>query len=267
MFRDILSGSRAIFIGVVFFVLVVGGSLLYSWHVHRSSQEELEQTKQAVQQLGDRTFTRAAQDNDVPVEVEPLGEAESLPETDNSERIPEETAAFIDDAEIDVASDALDMLPEETSEPDAPYGVSPYGFGPYPEVPTGFPDHLQPIWAWSEEKRSGFAGSGKDFELMHRVLVKLWNQGDQGFVGVTRADDNGRVYPVYPEVVYVSWSEVTDIQGKVHRYPGFTLAGPNVPRLSARDFTNGNGYPAHITVLDRETEGIEPYQFLGLQRR
>ena len=71
MFRDILSGSRALVVGLVFFVVVVGGSLLYSWRVDRSSQEELEQTKQAVQQLGDRAFTRAAQDNDVPVEVKP----------------------------------------------------------------------------------------------------------------------------------------------------------------------------------------------------
>ena len=41
MFRDMLSGSRALLVGLIFFVLVVGGSLLYSWHVHRTTETEL----------------------------------------------------------------------------------------------------------------------------------------------------------------------------------------------------------------------------------
>ena len=45
MFRDILSGSRAILVGLVFFLLVVGGSLLYSWHVHRTTDTELAETQ------------------------------------------------------------------------------------------------------------------------------------------------------------------------------------------------------------------------------
>ena len=39
MFGDLLS-SRMIQAGLVFFVLVVGGSLLYSWHVHRTTDAE-----------------------------------------------------------------------------------------------------------------------------------------------------------------------------------------------------------------------------------
>lgn len=44
MLRDIFSGSGAIFIGLVFFVLVVSGSFFYSWHVHRTTNAEPEQT-------------------------------------------------------------------------------------------------------------------------------------------------------------------------------------------------------------------------------
>ena len=40
MFRDLLS-SRLIQGGIVFFVLVVGGSLLYSWHVRRATGRNL----------------------------------------------------------------------------------------------------------------------------------------------------------------------------------------------------------------------------------
>ena len=49
MFRDMLSGSRAILVGLVFFVLVVGGSLLYSWHAHRTTDAELAETQRKVQ--------------------------------------------------------------------------------------------------------------------------------------------------------------------------------------------------------------------------
>ena len=56
MFRDLLS-SRLIQAGLAFFVLVVSGSLLYSWHVHRTTQRELVQTRQTVQQLGNETHT------------------------------------------------------------------------------------------------------------------------------------------------------------------------------------------------------------------
>jgi len=90
---------------------------------------------------------------------------------------PSEDAAPIDVADA-FLPDAIDSA-EETA--DVP--VSPYGFGPYPEVPTGFPDNLHPIWPWSEEKKQELAGKGKDFELMQRVLIELWNQGNQDFVG------------------------------------------------------------------------------------
>lgn len=43
MFRNLLS-SRAILAGLVFFVLCVVGSLLYSWHVQRTTKTELAET-------------------------------------------------------------------------------------------------------------------------------------------------------------------------------------------------------------------------------
>ena len=59
MFRDILSGSRAIFLGLVFFVLVVGRSLLYSWHVHRTTEAESLRTD-VVSERENRNETRTA---------------------------------------------------------------------------------------------------------------------------------------------------------------------------------------------------------------
>lgn len=269
MIRDALL-NRKILAGFVFFVTVAAGSLLYSWHVRRATEAELTSTGVFLQPLENRNQTRTIQKGSDPIDAEILGLSDTAVETDGTQTVLEETGPLgIEETEF--IDDPTEIFSVETFEienvPPSPYGVSPYGFGPYPEVPTGFPDHLQPIWTWAEEKKSGFAGSGKDFELMHRVLIKLWNQGDQDFVGVTRDDRNGKVYPIYPEVVYVTWREAIDPHGNVHRYPGRVSAGPNVPRYIDNHFTNGSGYPPHITVLDREVSGIEPYRFLGLQKR
>ena len=201
--------------------------------------------------------------------VEAEGDSTPVPQTTTAVVAPEsEEAVSIDETKgIDTADTffPLDIASEEgTTE----VRVSPYGFGPYPEVPVGFPDRLSPVWTWPEEKLERIVGREKSFELMHRVLIKLWNQGNQDFVGVSLADDNGKVYPTYPNVAYVIWSESKDLNGKVRfRYPAYVVAGPNVPRRTSKDFSEGRGYPPHVTVLDRETAGIDPYQFLGLQRR
>ena len=50
MFRNILS-SRLIQVGLVFFVLIVGGSLLYNWHVQRTTKAELARTDVVLQDV------------------------------------------------------------------------------------------------------------------------------------------------------------------------------------------------------------------------
>ena len=60
MFRDMLSGSRALLFGLVFFVLVVGGSLLYSWHVHRTTEAESLRADDVVSERENRNETSTA---------------------------------------------------------------------------------------------------------------------------------------------------------------------------------------------------------------
>ena len=69
----------------------------------------------------------------------------------------------------------------------------------FPEVPEGFPEDLTPVWLkkhFDEQSHSGHV-------IMYRVLIELWNQGDHDFVNAVLA--NGKVYPLYPDVVYVEW--------------------------------------------------------------
>ena len=148
--------------------------------------------------------------------------------------------------------------------------VSPFGFGPYPEVPAGFPEGLMPSWTWSDEKLQEHAGALKNFELMGRVLVKLWNQGKRGFVGVTRSNQNGKVYPLYPDIAYVDrWVELPVKNGKVVLYPAGVLSGSGGRLGSYLDpisfIERGGKLPPDIQFVDRETEGINPYEFLNLK--
>ena len=264
MFRDILSGSRAIFIGIVFFVLVVGGSLLYSWHVHRTTDAELAETQRRVQPLKNKNEMHTAKDT-VDTSTVDFEHVETDSETDDSQ-IPDNTGV----SPIDETSEMLDMadafLPDDfvSEEPPAEdVPVSPFGFGPYPEVPNGFPDSIQPIWTWSEKKKQEFAGRAKDFELMHRVLIKLWNQGDNDFVGVLRRDNDGKVYPTYPNTMYVThWDEMETKHGLV-RYPANCFgSAPGMPPIFPYVMEHGR-VPDGITFIDHENQGIDPYDFLG----
>lgn len=59
MLRDIFT-SRNLITGAVFFLLIVGGTQLYSWHVRRTSTAELAWTQQALRALENRNLQRTA---------------------------------------------------------------------------------------------------------------------------------------------------------------------------------------------------------------
>ena len=188
---------------------------------------------------------------------------------ETTETMPEATdAAPID--RIDDIAETFSPLNIDSQEETAGMAVSPFGFGPYPEVPAGFPEHLMPSWTWSDEKLQEHAGVLKNFELMGRVLVKLWNQGERGFVGVTRSDEDGKVFPLYPDIVYVDrWVELPVKNGKVALYPAGGLSGSRESLSSylypINFIESGGKLPPGIQFVDREIGGINPYEFLNLK--
>ena len=130
--------------------------------------------------------------------------------------------------------------------------VSPYGFGPYPDLPPGFPENY-----WDTRSRN------KEAELLARVRIKLVEQG-KNVTGVGML--NGLVFPTIPGTIYVEWrwDEV-----EKERYVGLIMGDPftinSIPghlpgrRLREKDI------PAGIEVINYLNEGIDPYQFLGLK--
>ena len=257
MLRDLLS-SRAIQVGFVFFVLVVGSSLLYSWHVQRTTEAEFGKRPLVVESLENKPETSTAL-----VDFQTEG-VTNTPDENTDTPISESIEALPN--EDDDLADAF--LPDDfVSEEEAPaeeVPVSPFGFGPYPEVPTGYPTHLLPVWLWSEERQQRHTSSRlESFELMDRVLIKLWNQGDRDFDGVMR-DNHGKVYPLYKDIIYVTWAELKDENGKIiGTYARNQLSSHKTQRISFRDYMEGK-IPSNIQFMDRETSGIDPYMFLGL---
>ena len=41
--------------------------------------------------------------------------------------------------------------------------------------------------------------------IIDRVLIQLWNQGERGFVNAILDASTGKIYPLYPGVVYIEW--------------------------------------------------------------
>ncbi len=259
MFRDILSGFQAIFIGLVFFVIVVGGSWLYSWHIDRTTDAELAQSNALLRQHENKNEPRNAADpvDTSTVDFEQAGTDlktdETQPMSDDTDVLPiDETSEVLD------LSDAFlpdDFVSEEELTEDVP--VSPFGFGPYPEVPIGYPnpnlwDYAKALYELSPER-------ARDWELRERVCIELWKQGKQSESVVM---ENGLVYPCYPNTIYVKWGETIDENGTPLAYIEELLAPSSM--LHYEDDFDNDIIPPGVTVIPYDEGGIDPYTFLNL---
>ena len=134
----------------------------------------------------------------------------------------------IDDAELEAFLEELSALEQDE-------GKS----SDFPEVPDGFPSNLTPVWIKYPNYQKG---DMHDHEMIYRVLIKLWNQGDHSFVNGVYEERYGRVYPLYRDVVYVRWRTEVYHGGIEFPYISATLAthqrgDPSVNRVGSGLFT------------------------------
>ena len=147
--------------------------------------------------------------------------------------------------------------------------VSPYGFGPYPDVPQGFIDAIgAPFWLLPDEiliQRSSPPTS--DVELIFRVMVRLWTQGhtdvEAGFM------DGNKVIVHYKNRVYVRYNRYKNSKGEEVRYISSWRSGsvpPPEPNPNGElDLTEKDvPFGVELIDMDKEDHGIDPYEFLGL---
>ena len=196
------------------------------------------------------------------VNLSRLQEESLLPQT-------ESTPTPIIGAEVESVNDFLAELSDEekallTAEVvEEPQRISPFGFGPYPQVPSDFP--RDPIWEavdmYDKINQHG-RGMMQAIELMDRVLIKLWNQGHH----TTSATlEGGLVYPGFSDTVYVQWDYIEEEDGTIIRYAAEIGSGPDIPESVFDDLGNGI-IPPGIKVLDYDSGGIDPYTFLNLNQ-
>ncbi len=143
---------------------------------------------------------------------------------------------------------------------------SPFGFGPYPEVPADYPYHER-LWD----------NATPEHELLVRVRVKLWKQGTQTN-GAMFDMNNGLIYPSIPGVIYVQWRyfEESDPEFAGRRYAYKIKGDPNTVAEWKSSYLIDDWYePVNINrdiaspdikVYELPDGSIDPYNFLDLSR-
>lgn len=259
MLRDILS-SKAIQAGFVFFVLVVGSSLLYSWHVHHTTAVELTSTDQFLQQLKKNKKVHTT-----PIVLKPPGFID-VPEENEGIPLPENVDASIDNTSksLELAASSHARQTVETSPLFKEVRESPFGLGPYPEIPAG----------WDPDVFEGEMDIGH--ELIERVRIKLFTQGTFTYGG-SISHKTGLVYPVTMDTVYVEFGTTIFPELGERRYIQSIIGHPTIvdqikSNARSRDLEMpedsrpmlAEDVPQGVQVLSK-SDGIDPYVFLDLK--
>lgn len=261
MLRDLLS-SQWFQGGLIFFLLCVGGSLLYSWHVLRTTESDMERRDRFTQGLEKQNEPHPAETVNVPTATESPGLV-NTPDENTDTQMPDTTEALPNETEnLDIADLFLpdDFVLQEESIKDI--SISPFGYGAYPEVPEGFP--LPVSWQWSDEEKLEFGPEHmRNQEVIDRVLIKLWNQGDHEFYGAI--GDDKTVYPLYRNTVYIEWTEIELPDGTTHRHISGFCGPNNFPNLTLAQQMEGE-VPAGFHVLDMHEDAIHVSEFLNISK-
>ena len=234
--------------GVAFLIVLSVACVLWYQHDTAADRQAAADAEKLLRQweLSQETDTdsEAEQAADVSMESEtPTAEkpVTEKPVTETPDRGTEET-----EVEIQAQTDA-ETQAENAEATDVP--VSPYGFGPYPEVPEDYPSKDLVKWPARSPKA----------ELLSRVLIKLWTEGEKNFLG--GGTYRGKVYPWYHNTIYVRFSSYKNADGEIVRQANIKMSSPSVDWSAVKDWSNP---PPHIRILELDSSGIDPYQYLDL---
>lgn len=229
-------------IGAALLLLIVAcGCILYYQHSTSEDKQAAEQADKLLKQWeadkAKQTTTAEKEETNTPAEsITPTAEKPT-------DKIGEGTETNTDKSTkpVNIAT------PEQANTEEVK--VSPHGFGEYPEIPEDFPGKENIEW-------------GKDsagIEIINRVLIKLWTEGEKNFRGGSTY--KSKVYPHYNDTIYVKFRYAKNADGEIIGRSSHKKSGPHVDWSAVKDWSNP---PPHIRILDLETSGIDPYQYLNL---
>jgi hypothetical protein len=138
----------------------------------------------------------------------------------------------------------------------------------FPKVPEGFP--FQPIWEKSSAKNHLSSEQLRELEMLDKALIALWNRGDHSFYGGILDADTCKVYPHYPNTLYVRRGEVNGEDGETTRFVSGVSGGPDMADYykslseDERFELHMTGeFPSYIKILDHSTAGYDLYDLLS----
>ena len=245
MFRDLLS-SRLIQAGLAFFVLVVGGSLLYSWHVHRTTEAEFGKRPPAVSSIENKPETSTSA-----VDFQTKGVVNAPEENTDTPMSDATEADTIDETELLDMADAF--LPEDVVSADTldPSKMSRFGLGPYPEIPKEW-GYIPDYWE--------FMVDSIETELLSRVTIKMKKEGTRSKYGSVSVSPTGEVIALERGSVLVEYE--IDENGEKHIWS--VLAHPD--DLSAGMYTRESEIPSNLKIVTADEIAFDAYEYLGLPK-
>ena len=228
--------------------LIVTACLLWSWQGHRELAEQEAKHAQFLQQI---TSQKAAPTVQVSGQTETESETSPNGERldDTAQEVLPEMETFLADTDTgSVERVSSQGAPIDKEAPTETVRVSPFGFGPYPEVPEGCPVPRN-IWDASDAQ----------MELLFRVAIQKWNEGER-FNGCSTGE--GKVYLHYPNTVYIQYGEPAVNDSGILIRPITHVISANIG-MSPQQMRAGE-IPAGIHVLEYGKDGIDPYEYLDL---
>ena len=247
-------------IGAALLLLIVAvGSILYYQHTTAADKQAAEQAEKLLQEW---EAGKAKTPTTVDKEVTQAPAESTTPTAEKQKTIEKPTPSDTNNT----APDGIQN--DKTNKPSVdemnPVRMSPHGFGPYPRVPKDYFLTCGPT-PWQMIDLYGLAPPSREIELIYRVMVKLWQEGDTKIQGGTF--ENGKVYVNYSDRVYVRYSTITNSDGTTSRYISSWSSHADVPApTQAEAFAGHNPEGLEVIDLDVEDPGIDPYSFLGLEK-
>lgn len=240
-------------IGAIAFLIIFAGAC-YFWYQHDTApyrQESSETTELARQwELTQKADTESKSD-----QASDVISAQGT--TPTAEKTVTGTPSDVKntEAETEQPSDT----PAENAE--AKDGlVSPFGYGPYPDVPDDYREARgEPIW--EHPKWPDGIALPEGAELLARVLIKAWKKGIRDYEGASH--QIGKVRINYPNTLYIWYGEsYEDADGTIVRPIRRSKGDPNVQLT--RDEMRRGIVPSGVRILDGETDAIDVFEYLSL---
>ena len=233
-----LGSTKMLIAGLIFFVLTVGGSLYYYQHEVRLAYQQLAETEAFLQHLNELNAAGSTR----------ITEAQTPSSIEGTFEVPSSIEGTFEDTDTETAEeDAVDVL----------------------DIPlSGETLQLEPVSAEAPLSSSDFIPQTKE-ELKTLVEQKL---REEGIPVVSSFMENGLVYPLIRNVVYVEWDQSVEPGGRVIKHLSLTRGlSDDVDLLNAihrerRKYFSERDIPHHIRLIPYGEGGIDPYQFLGLDR-